>query len=139
MQVVKICSGYADTASQNYNSQKFSVSLEMECHINGSTTEIETAAAKLFDLCRKIVQNEKQTPTARPAITPPPAPVNQTQFSGERLATSKQIAACYAIGKSIGLNKAQIEQMAGVNLTSKTLTAKEASKVIEFLKQKQAA
>ncbi len=61
MQAVKIQAGFSEKASQNYNSQQFSVSLEMECHINGTTHEIEDAAAKLFTLCRKIVANEKST------------------------------------------------------------------------------
>lgn len=140
MQTVKIQTGFSEKLSQNYNSNQFSVSLEMECHINGSTQEIETAAAKLFDLCRKIVQHEKSGQSAQTSLNPPP---NQTQFpsngNGDRPASAKQIAAIYAIGKSVGLNKSQIEQLAGVNLSSKTLLVKDASKVIEFLKQKQAA
>ena len=58
-QTIKISAGYADKVSENYNSQQFSVSLEMACTITGKISEVESAADRLFALCRKIVDRQK--------------------------------------------------------------------------------
>jgi len=135
MQTVKIQTGYSDKSSQNYNSNQYSVSLEMECHINGTTHEIEDAAAKLFGLCRKIVANEKS------AKAPQQAPLRMNQPDGNDLpsASSRQIGAIMAIGRSIGLDKSQLEEFAGTTISSTCLSSKAASRIIESLKKKQAA
>lgn len=56
---VRISAGYSDKVSENYNSQQFSINLEMDAQINGTTSEIEQASDRLFQLCRKIVDHQK--------------------------------------------------------------------------------
>jgi hypothetical protein len=56
---IKITAGFADKVTENYQSQQYSIGLEMECQINGNTAEIEDASKRLFALCRKIVNAQK--------------------------------------------------------------------------------
>ena len=92
-QKVKIQTGFSEKSTENYQSQQYSVALEMDCTINGSTREIEEASNKLFALCRKIVSAQKgvnvdtllnnetlpvssgaSQPALAPAQTPPAGP-----------------------------------------------------------------
>ena len=41
-QNVRIPAGYSDKASENYQSRQYSISLELDVAVNGSTREIET-------------------------------------------------------------------------------------------------
>ena len=137
MQSVKIQTGFSEKATANFNSQQFTVSLEMECHINGTTTEIETAAAKLFDLCKKIVAAQKQkTEPETPARQELPSAIKQPQTPGgnrDLAATSKQISAIYAISRAAGLNKAQLEEFVGKPISTSTLSKVGAGNLIEDL------
>ena len=86
---IRISAGYQETVSENYNSKRYSVQLEMDAMINGSVREVEDATAKLFELCRNIVSREKGTtlpfivsrpnPNALPSNSPMPT---QSQMTG---------------------------------------------------------
>jgi len=158
-QKVKIQTGFSEKTSENYNSQQYSVALEMECQINGSTREIEEASAKLFALCRKIVAGQKgvnvdtllnsenvpgTAPVQQPPATPAPAapaPVNGPGPGTSKPASSKQIKYLLDSAKRIGLSKVEIQNLPASfkKTTFESLTSVEASKLIESLAKKKAA
>lgn len=164
-QKVKIQTGFSEKTSENYNSQQYSVSLEMECQINGSTREIEDASKRLFSLCRKIVNAQKgisvdnlllQDDSQFPQPTVPVIPLNQTpatspaapQVSGKpananqpKPATQKQLRFLHQLGRKSGLS---IEQVNGLpsqyfQKSIEQITSQEASTLIDILNQRKAA
>lgn len=138
---VKINAGYSDKISKDYNSKSYSISLEMEVHINGKTTELEEASHRLFNLCKKIVKKEKgesiddmlEPPTEATPSSLPPAPPQTTQV---KLASEKQLKCVFAIAKSIGMLNKTIDALASrYNKNDlKELTSQEASNLIKTLK-----
>jgi hypothetical protein len=161
-QKVKIQTGFSEKTSENYNSQQYSVALEMECQINGSTREIEEASGKLFALCRKIVSAQKGVNVdtllnsessgatkalSRPAsapeapVVPPVSPSTSNGNGATRDATPKQIRYILELAKKVGMSKADIHNLkASYNKkTFESLSSVEASKIIDFLSKKQAA
>ena len=150
-QTVKIQTGFSEKSTQNFQSTQHSISLEMDCAINGSTSEIEDASQKLFALCRKIVSVQKsvnvdsllnndatQTPS-------PPAPVS-TPATGSNVipigtATSKQIKYLLELAKKASLTHDEILAIPGTYNKNmfEQLSASEASSLINRFKMKQAA
>jgi hypothetical protein len=158
-QKVKIQTGFSEKTTENYQSQQYSVALEMEVSINGSTSEISEASNKLFALCRRLVSQQKavnvdnlltaapveqhppvSTPVA-PAIAAPSAatPVSNAG-NGTKAATSKQIKYALELAKKSGMSKSDIAALpAKFNKASfEALSAKEASSIIEGFAKKAA-
>ncbi len=163
-QKVKIQTGFSEKSTENYQSQQYSVALEMECQINGSTREIEDASNRLFALCRKIVSAQKgvnvdtllnneappassrpsQPATATPSAPPAAPPAGPSVPSGNgtpKSATSKQIRYVLELAKKAGMSKPDIQNLPATykKKTFESLTSVEASKLIESLSKKQAA
>jgi hypothetical protein len=148
-QTVKIQTGFSEKTSENYNSTQHSISLEMDCNINGSTHEIEEASQKLFALCRKIVSVQKSVnvdsllnndmpATPAPAV-PPPATNNNT--TTVRLASQKQITFLLQLAKKSNLTHDEILSLPkSYNQTRfEDLSAQEASALIDRFNHKKAA
>ncbi|OGJ90449.1 MAG: hypothetical protein A2268_02995 [Candidatus Raymondbacteria bacterium RifOxyA12_full_50_37] len=160
-QNVKICAGYSDKISENYNSTQFSLSLEMDCQINGSTREIEDASARLFSLCKQIVNrqknvsvdnllsnahpvegNGKETPIpSQPAATEPqkpeqPAPASEPQKSEEAI-SDKQVKYIFGLGRDLGKSGKDVRDLITTrfNKPVDALSKTEASLMIKELKQ----
>ena len=150
-QKVKISAGYADKSSENYNSRQYSINLEIDVTVNGTTKEVEDASERLFRLCRKIVESQKgisvdnllndnppqPTPPAKPAA--PPAP---TANGNGKLATDKQIKFIFRLGKQSKLSNEQINALPGQYFGKpnfNSLTASEGSNLIETLSASKAA
>lgn len=157
-QKVKISTGYSDKVSKDFNSQQFSVSLEMECAINGSTKEIQDASKRLFELCRRIVNDQKGVSVdgllqqeddsmypPQTAATVPATPVPQGQANGQtgapsvRNITTKQISYLFRLGQKAGLSDEQVRQLPVQYFGRpdlQSLTSYEASKLIDTLGDK---
>ena len=152
-QTVRISAGYTEKTSENYNSEQYSINLEMDASINGTTTEIEQASERLFNLCRKIVnhqkgvsvdtllsdlpQSQQPIPQQQPAsnFTPPPE-YSRNSNSGHQC-SEKQVKAIFAIAKSRGMVNGAITSLSnrfGKNHLEE-LTSQEASSLIKELKQ----
>jgi hypothetical protein len=158
-QKVKIQTGFSEKSTENYQSQQYSVALEMDCTINGSTREIEEASNKLFALCRKIVSAQKgvnvdtllnnETPpvssgASQPALAPTSAQTSAQAPNGNgtpKPATSKQIRYVLELAKKVGMSKVDIQNLPTTykKQTFEALSSVEASKLIEFLSKKKAA
>ena len=155
-QKVKIQTGFSEKSTENYQSQQYSVALEMECQINGSTREIEDASNRLFALCRKIVSAQKgvnvdtllnneavSSGPSQPAPAPsaPPAASAPSGNGTPKSATSKQIRYVLELAKKAGMSKPDIQNLPATykKKTFESLSSVEASKLIESLSKKQAA
>jgi hypothetical protein len=150
MQKVTINAAFSEKTSENYNSQQYSIGLEIEVAVNGETAEIENASAKLFQLCRKIVAAQKgvnvnsllsspETPAAAPQTAPAPSPSNN---GSDRPITDKQIKYLFRLGHTAGLSNEQIRQLPRQYFKAnklEDLTANEASSLIETLSAKKQA
>lgn len=144
---VRISAGYSDKISENYNSKQFSINLELDANINGSTQEIEDASARLFELCRKIVEQQKGVsvdsllaPT--PQQLPPQQPQQNFQpqtnipSSNPSLASPAQVKCIFAVAKQNGLQNGAIAALANRFNKPKLddLSKQEASILIKELK-----
>ena len=141
---VRISAGYSDKTSENYNSTSYSINLEMDAHINGTTTEIEEASNRLFQLCRKIVNHQKgvsvdnlledNTPTQ--PTQQYTAPTNNYSNNNNRC-SEKQVKCIYGVAKGRGMTTQAISSLAqryGKKRLGE-LTSSEASLLIKKLKQ----
>ena len=163
-QNVKIQTGFSEKTSENYNSTQHSISLEMDCAINGSTKEIEDASQKLFALCRKIVAAQKgvnvdsllnsdlggkQAPAAAAtqttASTPgAPSAAPQPFNNGNampKLATPKQIKWLLDLAKKAKLSHDEILSLPSTYKKERfeQLSAAQASALIDRFNMKKAA
>ena len=157
-QKVKIQTGFSEKTTENYQSQQYSVALEMDCSVNGTTREIEEASAKLFNLCRKIVASQKGvnvdnllkdapvTVASSPVPSVPAASTPSTSQAPARTngttkpATGKQIRYALELLRKSGLGKNEIAAIpASFNKQSwESLSSIEASKIIEKYSKKAA-
>jgi hypothetical protein len=160
-QNVKIQTGFSEKVTENFQSTQHSISLEMDCAINGNTREIEEASQKLFALCRKIVSAQKSVnvdsllnndmpvnlttfPPApqTPSFTPAPAPQQPTgNGSSTRPATTKQIKFILELAKKSNLSH---DEILALPLTYQRerfeqLSASQASALIDRFNMKNAA
>jgi hypothetical protein len=146
-QTVRINAAYSEKNTADFNSQQYSVGLEMDAQINGSTREIEEASQKLFALCRRIVAQQKGVSVDNLLQSPAhnePAPVTPPASSTNlpRMATSKQLLYLWKLGKRAGLTD---EQVRGLPMqyyqkaTADDLTGQEASSLIDSLTEKRKA
>ena len=143
---VKISAGYSDKTSENYNSTQYSINLEMDANINGTTAEIEQASDKLFKLCRKIVAAQKGVSvdnylsTDTDHNTPLPSSPQQphtTSVDAANLCSPAQVKCIFAVAKSKGLQNGAITNLAKRFNKSKLdeLSRPEASQIIKELKE----
>jgi len=144
-QQVKIQTGFSEKTSENYNSTQHSISLEMDCSINGSTKEIEEASSKLFALCRKIVSAQRGVNVdslLNPDVSNiPAAPTLPSNAEAPRPATAKQIKYLLELAKSSGMEEKAIRALpTECKKTSfEALSSSEASKLIESFSPKRKA
>ncbi len=142
-QTVRISAGYSDKVSENYNSQQFSINLEMDAMINGTTAEVEQASNRLFQLCRKIVDQQKGVSVdnllnnqAPPVQFDPPQQFSRNVNNGHQC-SEKQVRCIFGAAKARGMTNAAIPALAqrfGKNRLEE-LTATEASSLIGELKR----
>jgi hypothetical protein len=154
-QNVKIQTGFAEKTSENYNSTQHSISLEMDCVINGSTREIEEASQKLFALCRKIVAAQKGvsvdsllqsepaqagTPQNAPAA-PLPSSSNSNPTGAPKPASAKQIRFLLDVAKKSGLDEKSIRALPAEchKASFEALSSTEASRLIDSFSPKRKA
>ncbi len=136
---VKINTGFSDKVSENYNSQAFSVNLEMTVAINGSSSDVENAADRLFNLCKKIVEKQKGVASdpifGEPSTIPSHAPTENAGDTNSPIpATDKQVKAIFGIGKGKGLDNKEIRSLADrFNKNIEQLSKTEASSLIQEL------
>lgn len=132
---VKISAGYSDKISENYNSQSYSINLEMDANINGTTTEIEQASERLFQLCRKIVNHQK---SFTGDVLLPESPLQQLPAPAPpiHLCSEKQIKCIFGVAKSRGMANNAIQGLAQrfSKQRLEDLTSQEASLLIKDLK-----
>lgn len=159
---VRISAGYSDKISENYNSKQFSINLELDAQINGSTQEIEQASDRLFQLCRKIVEHQKgisvdnlltpsnpppaqlppQQPPAQNQYQQSPAPQQQQSQRNGKLASDKQIKFIFSLAKKSKLPDYEVRNlpMQYFNIQNfNELSSKQASEIIESLSGSKAA
>jgi len=132
---VRISVGFSDKQSENYNSTAYSVNLEMDVHVNGSSQEVEEASEKLFRLCRKIVENQKtQNPPDSAAL--PESQQAKPSNTAVELCSPAQIKCVFACAKQKGLQNGAITALANRFNKPKLedLTKHEASQLIKELK-----
>ena len=144
---VRISAGFSDKVSENYNSTSYSINLEMDAQINGSTTEIEQASDRLFQLCRKIVNHQKgvsvdtllvsQEPSQQ--LPPPQAVYTQSeppQTFTSNLASEKQVKCVFAVAKGRSMSNDAINGLAQRfgKIRLEELSSQEASSLIKELK-----
>ncbi len=117
-QKIKISTGYSDKSSLNYQSQQYSVSLDMEVQVNGSTQEIEDASSRLFALCRKIVSSQKSVSVDNLLNDEPlqpapatPAPSSNNGNGKVKPATKKQIDYIFKLAKKSKLSVDEINAL----------------------------
>ena len=144
---VKISAGYSDKTSENYNSTQYSINLEMDATINGTTAEIEQASDKLFKLCRKIVAAQKSVSVDSylnteadhngTPLPPQPQQPHTTPVDATNLCSPAQVKCIFAVAKSKGLQNGAITNLAKRFNKSKLdeLTRPEASQIIKELKE----
>lgn len=126
---------------ERYASKHFTVELSDQVPDSPS---IPRCTQTLFKIAREQVHAQitvAKIPAASSA-TAPESPSNSqpaVNIPAEHPATPKQISCIFAIGQSLHLSKEELEGMAGCHISTRELTSKDASKVIEYLKQKQAA
>ena len=143
---VKISAGYSDKTSENYNSTQYSINLEMDATINGTTIEIEQASDKLFKLCRKIVATQKGVSvdnylnTDENHNTPASSSPQQSQTTpvdAANLCSPAQVKCIFAVAKSKGLQNGAITNLAKRFNKTKLdeLSRSEASQIIKELKE----
>ncbi|MBL8029370.1 MAG: hypothetical protein JNL74_23305 [Fibrobacteres bacterium] len=139
MPQVKVCFTENLTGEQ-FHTRRYTVELTEDV---AELSSIPRATATLFELAKREVSyqlknagSQQQQPPAKTAT--PPAP-EQPQRNLEFPASTKQISAIYAIGKSLNMSKRDLEDYAGCEITTRNLSSKQASKLIEGLKHKQAA
>ena len=144
---VKISAGYSDKTSENYNSTQYSINLEMDATINGTTAEIEQASDKLFRLCRKIVAAQKGVSVDSylntdadhtiPVPQPQPQQPQTTPVDAANLCSPAQVKCIFAVAKSKGLQNGAINNLAKRFNKSKLdeLSRSEASQIIKELKE----
>jgi len=154
--VVKIQTGFSEKTSENFNSTQHSISLEMDCVINGTTHEIESSSQKLFALCRKIVSAQKSVnvdsllnndnpPVNHSQNTQPPQSnaqnANGNNQSPPRPATQKQIKFLLELAKNANLSHDEILKLPAVYKKDRfeQLTAYEASALIDRYNNKKMA
>ena len=128
----------------------------MDCVINGSTSEIESASQKLFALCRKIVSAQKSVNVdsllngEMPPVNhsqnqqPPqssPQNANNNNQSPPRPATQKQIKFLLELAKKANLSNDEILTLPAVYKKDRfeQLTAYEASSLIDRYNNKKMA
>lgn len=147
---IKISTGFSDKISENYNSKQYSISLEMEAQINGSSAEVEKASATLFALCKKIISQQKslEQPDSQSPLFPnneqppeqqqqvPPQNDKPQQNYSNKPVTEKQIKCIYGVAKQLGKRNKEIEGLASKFSKNKLedLSSREASQLIESLK-----
>jgi hypothetical protein len=148
-QTVKISAGYSDKVSQDYNSTQYSLNLELDVVVNGSTTEIESASQKLFSLCKKLVLAQRSVnvdtllnPEAKPgASQSAPAGPQSPSSSTARPASGKQIKYLLELAKKSGMDEKAIRSLPSEFQKSsfEALSSSEASKLIDSFSKKKAA
>jgi hypothetical protein len=151
-QTVKISAGYSDKTSENYNSSQYSLNLELDVVVNGSTTEIESASQKLFALCRKLVLAQRSVNVdtllnREPSLAVPganqnaPAASQSPSSSPQKLASAKQIRFLLELAKKAGMDEASIRSLPTEYQKSsfEALSSSEASKLIDSFSKKKAA
>jgi hypothetical protein len=124
----------------------------MDASINGTTTEIEQASERLFNLCRKIVNHQKgvsvdsllnEVPPPQQSIPQqqpinnfaPPQEYSRNSNSGHQC-SEKQVKAIFAIAKGRGMQNGAITALANRfgKQRLEELTTQEASGLIKELK-----
>jgi len=136
-QTIKISAGFSDKVSENYNSQQFSVNLEMECSINGKTVEVEAAADKLFALCRKIVDRQKGVTPSTESLPLAQPPKEEPSNQMESFASDKQIKCIFGMAKAQGRDSQAIKALISTRFGKRVenISKAEASAMINELKQ----
>lgn len=145
-QTIRISAGYADKASENYNSKQYSINLELDVQVNGNTREIEGASDRLFELCRRIVEKQKVVSVDN-LLAGPPEPHAEEPNSGNsngttRPATAKQLRYLHQLAKKANLTDEQVNGLPRQYYSKAALsdlTSLEASGLIDVLSQKKAA
>ena len=122
---------------EQFHTKRFTVELTEDVQ---DLSSIPRATATLFELAKREVSYQLKNAGGQQqqikAVVPPPEK-NQRQV--EFPATTKQISAIFAIGKSLNMSKRDLEDYTGCEITTRNLSNRAASKVIEGLKLKQAA
>lgn len=147
---VKISCGYSAKASQNYQSENYSINLEMEVMVNGKTSELEQKADLLYDLCRKIVAKQRGTtatdallaPSERTSAPSQPAVTSQVPSNTSDVISPKQIKFIHSLSRSRGFDSKKTKEIIydQYHKAVEQLSRKEAAAVIDDLKSlKQAA
>jgi hypothetical protein len=147
-QTIKISAGYSDKVSQDYNSSQYSLNLELDVVVNGSTTEIESASQKLFSLCRKLVLTQRSVNVdsilnreASPGANQnAPAAPQSPSSSSQKPASSKQIKFLLELAKKAGMDEASIRSLPSEFQKSsfEALSSSEASRLIDSFSKKKA-
>ncbi|OGJ85795.1 MAG: hypothetical protein A2268_00890 [Candidatus Raymondbacteria bacterium RifOxyA12_full_50_37] len=119
--------------SPDYKSKRFSVELSDQVP---DPKSIPAAVQALFQIAKHEVTSQIAANNGKPASSTPAAPA-----PADHPASQRQLAAIFAIGKSLNLSREDVEKFSGVSLEQAKLNARDASKIIEHLKmrQKQAA
>lgn len=152
-QEVIIRAGYTSRTSKDYQSEEHSIQIEVPSKINGSTQEIESASDRLFRLCKKIVEQQKQDvsvdsllsdPQPQPQQLPPPqdttfnppADYSRNSNTGQQC-SEKQVKCIFGVAKSRGMVNGAIQGLAQRfgKQRLEELTSQEASALIKELKQ----
>ncbi len=151
-QTVKISAGYSDKVSQDYNSSQYSLNLELDVVVNGSTMEIESASQKLFLLCKKLVLAQRSVnvdgllnPEAKPGASQsaPAAPQSPSSnaSNNQRKASPKAIKYLLELAKKSGMDQKAIQSLPSEygKTAFEDLSPAEASKLIDSFSKKKAA
>ena len=129
---------YTETVPiERYASRRFTVELSDQVPDSAS---IPTCTKALFDLAKAQVAQQVSQVRASQQVSQARAPQESQQRSlipAPTQATQRQLNCIFAISKTLGLSKEDVEAIAGDRLSK--LSAKKASDVIEALKSKQAA
>ena len=145
-QTVKISAGYSDKVSQDYNSTQYSLNLELDVVVNGSTTEIESASQKLFLLCKKLVLAQRSV-NVDTLLNPEvklgagqnaPAAPQSPSSSTLKPASNKQIKYLLELAKKSGMDEKSVRALPGEFQKSsfEALSSAEASTLIDSFSNK---
>jgi len=115
---VKISCGYRAKSSANFQSEEYSIGLEMDVLINGKTEEVQQKADLLYALCKQIVNKQRGisvdsllTPPAQSETkpetkseanpeAPAQAPAAPQQSNGNGVISPKQVKYIFALGRT---------------------------------------
>lgn len=151
-QTIKIRTSYAETVSKDYQSNRYGLDLECDVVLNGGDhkQEVEAAASTLFAFSKSIVSKQKESGLAVNDLfnghtAPLPQPEAQPHANGSGNgngnghgnggnASVKQIQFIRSLAKRTGQAAEELARDLFKKTSLETLTAKEASTIIEGLK-----